>query len=120
VVYYANYLRYFERARTAHLEMLGVDVVSLTRNGQFFVVTHAEVNYHLPARYGDVLIVESGIHKVGGASISFHHVVRSVDGSKRFATGQVHLASVDSSGHIVRLPRIVLNSLRTELPSGSR
>ena len=53
VVYYANYLKYFERARTQYLEERGLSVAGLMNEGTVFVVVHAEVDYRSPARYGD-------------------------------------------------------------------
>ena len=54
VVYYANYLRYMERARTEWLSSLGFDVASFERlQGVVFVVHRVEIDYRLPARLGD-------------------------------------------------------------------
>ena len=55
VVYYGNYLKYFERARTQYLEERGLSVAELMKEGTVFVVVHAEVDYRSPARYGDRL-----------------------------------------------------------------
>ncbi|MDH4251480.1 MAG: YbgC/FadM family acyl-CoA thioesterase, partial [Nitrospira sp.] len=55
VVYYANYLKYFERARTHYLEDRGLSVAGLMAEGTVFVVVHTEVHYRLPARYGETL-----------------------------------------------------------------
>ncbi len=52
VVYYANYLKYFERARTDYLEQRGLSVAQLMKEGTVFMVVHAEINYKSPARYG--------------------------------------------------------------------
>ena len=58
-VYYGNYLKYFERARTQYLEERGLSVAGLMKEGTVFVVVHAEVDYRSPARYGDRLIIET-------------------------------------------------------------
>ena len=55
VVYYANYLKYFERARTQYLEERGLSVAELRDGGTQFMVVHAELDYRSPARYGDTL-----------------------------------------------------------------
>ncbi|WP_455244354.1 YbgC/FadM family acyl-CoA thioesterase, partial [Petrachloros mirabilis] len=52
VVYYANYLKYFERARTHYLEERGLSVARLLEEGRAFVVVRAELDYRTPARYG--------------------------------------------------------------------
>ncbi|HSV90356.1 MAG TPA: hotdog domain-containing protein, partial [Nitrospiraceae bacterium] len=50
MVYYGNYLKYFERARTQYLEERGLSVAELMKEGTMFVVVHAEVDYRSPAR----------------------------------------------------------------------
>ena len=55
VVYYANYLKYFERARTQYLEDCRLSVMDLMNAGRVFVVVHAEIEYRAPARYGETL-----------------------------------------------------------------
>src|SRR3990172_6743469 len=55
VVYYANYLRYLERAENNYIEERGLSVAGLMNEGTVFVVVHAEVDYRSPARYGDTL-----------------------------------------------------------------
>ena len=61
VVYYANYLKYFERARTQYLEERGLSVAGLMKEGRVFVVVHAEVDYLAPARYGETLQIQTVI-----------------------------------------------------------
>lgn len=63
VVYYANYLKYFERARTHCLEARGVAVSAQLQEGTQFVVVHAELDCRSPARYGDVLTIETTLRK---------------------------------------------------------
>lgn len=60
IVYYANYLRFYERARTEHLREVGFDQTELMKNaGVMFVVKAVELNYHLPAVLNDMLVVTS-------------------------------------------------------------
>jgi acyl-CoA thioester hydrolase len=69
VVYYANYLKYFERARTHYLEERGLSVAGLMKEGTVFVVVHAEVDYRSPARYGDWLVIETVVSENGRAGV---------------------------------------------------
>jgi len=75
VVYYANYLKYFERARTQYLEQRGLSVAGLMKEGTLFVVVHAEIHYQSPARYGDRLLIDTQMSAVNPASFTFSHVV---------------------------------------------
>ena len=76
LVYYANYLKYFERARTHYLEDRGLSVSELMKAGRVFVVVHAEVDYRAPARYGETLEIDTIVSEMNPAAITFSHVVR--------------------------------------------
>ncbi len=70
IVYHAQYLAFAERARSAWLRCLGIDQPAmLADDGLGFVVRRIEVDFHLPAGLGDVLDVESGLLRLGGASL---------------------------------------------------
>jgi len=71
VVYYANYLRYFERARTEWLNQMKIDQVDLLEQDVAFVVTKAEIDYLKPARLNDELMIYSKIKNVRAASVEF-------------------------------------------------
>lgn len=75
VVYYANYLKFFERARTEWLRSLGVDQFELAqREHKGFVVKSAQIQYRKPARLDDLLTVHSHITRIGPASIDFDQI----------------------------------------------
>ena len=61
VVYHANYLRYFERARTEFFAERGILIRDFMEQGIIFVVVRAEVDFESPARYGDILSIQSEI-----------------------------------------------------------
>jgi acyl-CoA thioester hydrolase len=72
VMYYANYLKFFERARTEWLRRLGIDQSELAASAQrLFVVKKVEIQYRKPARLDDLLRIHSKITRVGPASIHF-------------------------------------------------
>lgn len=79
VVYYANYLRFMERARTEWLRALGVNQDELARtSGVLFAVRRAGVEFLKPARLDDVLSVTVAVTRIGNASIEFaQEVVRA-------------------------------------------
>lgn len=81
VVYYANYLKYLERARTEWLRSLGFEQDALMRDaGIVFAVRRVEIDYLLPARFDDSLLVELEIEEIGRASLTFgQRVVRAPD-----------------------------------------
>lgn len=112
VVYYANYLRYFERARTEFLRERGCDVSSFVRLGFLFVVTKVEVSYHYPARYNDILKIETKMGEIRSASFVFRHKVYLNGGDLLVVDAQVKLACLDGKGKPTRLPERLGKSLK--------
>lgn len=118
VVYYANYLRYFERARTEHLRRLGVDVGHWMERGLLFTVTHAEVDYHAPARYGDVIYVGTRVTEVRRVRFSLAHEIVRRDDRHLLVTGGTTLACVGPDGRPARVPAEVAAVLEGALETG--
>ncbi len=76
VVYYANYLKYFEEVRTEHLLSKGIDLGKLGREGILFAVANLDIKYKGPARYGDALLISSRIEGIKAASLYFYHEIK--------------------------------------------
>jgi len=71
IVFYANYLKFFERARTEWLRALGVEQQRLREQlGGMFVVTQTQLQYHRPARLDDLLLVTARVVEAGRASMT--------------------------------------------------
>jgi acyl-CoA thioester hydrolase len=111
VVYYANYLKYFERARTAYLEERGISVAQLLEQGTQFVVIHAEVEYRAPARYGDILLIETHLSEEGRAALKFHHTIRENKTGRMVVEGSATLVTMTREGKVKRLDRELMNKL---------
>jgi acyl-CoA thioester hydrolase len=76
VVYHANYLRYMERARSDMLRLAGVDQRRANDAGEgAWAVTQLAIRYRAPARLDDVLVVDSRVTAVRGASIDIHQLI---------------------------------------------
>lgn len=80
VVYYANYLKFLEEARTELLESKGLLMKDLIERGVLFVVAHQEIDYKMPARYGDVLESRAQVVNMGAARIEFQQDIANQDG----------------------------------------
>ncbi len=113
VVYYGNYLKYFERARTQYLEERGLSVARLMKEGTVFVVVHAEVDYRSPARYGDRLIIETVVSCMTAASFTFSHVIRERESQRVVVEGSARLAAVNGIGKVTRLDKAMVAVLRS-------
>lgn len=79
VVYYANYLKFFEEVRTEHLLSKGIDLNKLGKEGILFAVADLDIRYKGPAKYGDELVILSKIEKVKSASLYFYHEIKRKD-----------------------------------------
>jgi acyl-CoA thioester hydrolase len=115
IVYYANYLKYFERARTQYLEERGLSVAWLMKDGTVFVVVHAEVDYRSPAHYGDRLRIETVVSDISAASFTFSHVIRERESQRVVVEGSARLAAVNGSGKVKRLDKALVTVLRSRL-----
>jgi acyl-CoA thioester hydrolase len=108
VVYYGNYLKYFERARTEYLEERGLSITGLMKEGTVFVVVHAEVDYRSPARYGDRLVIETVVSDMTAASFTFSHVIREQESQRVVVEGSARLAATDGNGKVKRLDKAMI------------
>lgn len=108
VVYYANYLKFAERARTEWLRHLGIEQEKmLAEQGVGFVVGGVQVRYHKPARLDELLTVESHLQQIGKVRMSMRQIVRR--DSEILATLDVEIVCVNRAFAPVRLPENVLS-----------
>jgi acyl-CoA thioester hydrolase len=111
IVYYANYLKFFERARTEWLRSLGVNQDSLLREHDvMFVVKSVSADYHAPARLDDVIKLTLRIDKLGRASIQF--VQEAWCGDRLLNTAHVKVGCVDSALRPRAVPDAVAARMR--------
>lgn len=107
IVYYANYLRFIERARSEWLRALGLDQVALREEaGLVFAVRRIEADYLAPARFDDLLAVETRVQAVTAARLVLGQEVGRA-GLPLFRAS-VTLAAVGPQGRPLRLPRAVV------------
>ena len=111
VVFYANYLKYFERARTEWLRSLGIEQEALRREtGVMFIVTDTAISYRRPARLDDALDVTARLLELRKASLQISQEVWR--GAELLTVGTIRLACVDAARFKPRtLPPILLQSL---------
>jgi acyl-CoA thioester hydrolase len=100
VVFYANYLKFFERARTEWLRAAGVSQQSLTEaHGVMFVVKSTTVDYHAPAKLDNELKVTVVVERLGRASVQFIQEAWRITGTHHelLATGRIKVGCVDTA-----------------------
>ncbi len=111
VVYYANYLRYMERARTEYLASRGYSVKTLMDEGTIFMVLRVEIDYRSPARYGDMIEIETRVRDVTRATMVFEHVMREKGSRRVLVECMAKMVIVDGNGKPKRLPAEYLERL---------
>jgi acyl-CoA thioester hydrolase len=120
VVYYANYLRYFEAGRNEFIRAKGLRYRDFeTRFGLMLPVTEASVGYKQPARYDDLLDVEVTLAEVRRVSARFEYRILRDDGAL-LATGHTVHACVGEGGKLQRLPAALLEALGAGEPAPGR
>jgi acyl-CoA thioester hydrolase len=110
VVYYANYLRYFEAGRNEFLRAHGARYRDLEAQHRMLLpVVDAQISYKSPARYDDLLVIETLITRVGRASVRFEY--RVLRDQALLATGHTVHACVGQDGNVTALPAEVVGLL---------
>jgi len=104
VVYYANYLKFMERARSDMIRAVGIDQGAMLKGeGSAYFVTHVDIHYRRPARLGDDLQVVSSVEQVRASSVNIHQ--RVMRGPELLADASVTAAFLDREGRPRRQPR---------------
>jgi len=103
IVYYANYLKFAERARTEMMHLAGPEYGNLVhRDGYAFAVRRCEAEFLAPARLDDLLEVETRVVETAGASLVARQVIRR--GDVELVQLNVKLACIDRDGRPARIP----------------
>lgn len=110
VVYYANYLKFFEEGRTDFMEQAGFSVPELTQKNCLMMVHHQEVWYKHPAKYGDVLDVETYAVELSPVRIVFECFVKKEDGTL-LVQGVTDVVCVNREGQLSNWPQDVMNAI---------
>ncbi len=109
VVYYANYLKYLEEARSEFFRARGLDLAVLAAGGVFFVVARVEIDYLAAARFGELIGVTAAVEEARSSSLLFSQAVLR-DG-KTLVSARTTLVCVGLSHRPRRLPEEVRAAL---------
>ena len=124
VVYYANYLVWCEVGRVELLRSLGRSYARLEDEGIGLAVSEARVRYLSPARFDDVVRIETTLTGVRSRAITFDYLISNAESGARLATAHTSLVSIDASGRLAAIPasfRAALDdALDVPAPSPSR
>jgi acyl-CoA thioester hydrolase len=104
IVYYANYLRYFERGRSEFLESLGVPMTEVTRPDCRLVVYEVRIKFRRPASLGDKIEVMTSMQRASEYRITFRQQVRRCGEDEALVSGEVDVVAIDQNGILKELP----------------
>lgn len=113
VVYYANYLKFLERARTDFLLSIGILQSNFVKNDIFFVVKKCEIEYISSAKLEDIISVSCGIEKIGNAFIGFNQSI-FVD-EKTVVMAKIQVVCVQKNNNIFKphkIPQEILMAIK--------
>lgn len=110
VVYYANYLKFFERARTEMLRTMGYEQDQLMAEGIIFVVRSIQVDYLIPARFNEQLQVSADLSLIKKASFDFEQQITR--GDEILCRGMVRIACLDAQ---TMRPKAIPEKLQEQL-----
>ena len=111
IVYYANYLRFMERARSDMLRALGIDQRATLEAGEgVYAVAEVAIRYRAPAKLGDELLIVTDLHEIRAASVLIHQ--RVMRGREMLTDATVTAAFLSPEGRPRRQPRAWVESFQ--------
>ncbi len=120
IVYHTNYIRWFETGRTEFFRNIGIAYRDVESGGFNLPLTQAYCHYHLPARYDDLVLLETDIDFIKRASIKFVHKIWDEEHKNLLAEGYTVHACTDSFGKVIRIPAMITDRLKTAFKDGER
>lgn len=105
--YYGNYLRWFEIGRTELFRALGLSYKAIEERGIYLPVSECRAKYASPARYDEVIVIETTVDATVKGGIKFDYRIFREDGRTLLAEGFTKHAFVDQGGRVVRPPQFI-------------
>jgi acyl-CoA thioester hydrolase len=115
VVYHTNYLIWCEIGRTDYIRSLGRPYAELEREGVALAVAEASMRCHAPARYDELVRIETTLTEVKSRTITFDYLITNGETGTRLVSARTILVSLDGEGRVVALP----SAVRAFLDSGA-
>ena len=112
VVYHANYLIWFDRARTELMRDTGVTYKELEQQGVYLAVSEVKVRYRAAARYDDLVQVRCWVRDLASRRVTFGYAVERAATAELLATGETALVSLTHDHTLTRMPHHVVELLQ--------
>lgn len=115
IVYHTNYIKWFEIGRTELLRGMGIVYAEMESQGYNLPLTEAYCHYLLPARYDQIIILETEMEYLKRASMKFNYTISDEDKEKILVEGYTVHACTNNLGKIVRLPSFIVEKLNEQM-----
>ena len=111
VVHHRNYLVWCELGRTDLIRRLGASYAEIEKQGILLAVVEANLRYHAPARYDDLIRVRTTLKEARSRSVTFEYIIENADTGEKLVTARTMLASINGDGKLVTMPAEMRRSL---------
>ncbi|MGO9137403.1 MAG: acyl-CoA thioesterase [Syntrophales bacterium] len=114
IVYHTNYIKWFEIGRTELLRGVGIVYAQMEAQGYNLPLTEVYCNYLFPAKYDQIVVVETELEYLKRASMKFIYTIWDEDREKAFVEGYTVHACTNNLGKIVRIPPFILKRVNEQ------
>ena len=111
IVYYGNYLKYLEEARTEFLERKALSVATFHQRGFLYAVRKCAITYRSPARYGDTILCDAKLIKTTAAQLVFEQKIHDKATGRLLVEAEVTLVCLNKDFKPVQIPGDLKNGL---------
>jgi len=105
IVHHANYLVWFEEARSAFMRARGTSYTAFEADGLALAVTEAQIRYIIPARYDRIVTIQCRVEKVQSRKMNFSYTVLDTETNEVLATGITRHICITPDGKVARIPQ---------------
>jgi acyl-CoA thioester hydrolase len=113
VVYHSHYLIWCELGRTDHIRESGMSYREMEEAGIMLAVAEANIRYRAPARYDDLIRVETTLTDVSSRAVTFEYRILNAETNELLATASTLLVALDSAHRVAKLPAEIRERLET-------
>ncbi len=111
IVYHTNYIKWFEIGRTELLRNAGLVYAEIESQGYNLPLTEAYCHYLLPARYDQIIVVETTLEYLKRASMKFNYMIWDEEKKNTLVEGYTVHACTNDKGKIVRIPPVIIEKI---------
>jgi len=118
VVYYANYLRWFERGRSEFLRQIGLPYANIEAAGFHFPVAEVTCRFAQSARYDDVIEIATALAELSRVYLLFEYQISRQTDHHVLATGSTKHACINRQGQVKRIPKMLIDAVELAMQKG--